>query len=317
MAADPRPGAVESAAAGLYALAPDAFIPERNRRAADAAARGDRDLASALRRLPKPSMAAWAVNLLVSRTPEALARVAGMRGELERAQLSNDGTGLRRLGRERRELVGDLAGRARTLVRDTGYPFTAATDVAVRDTLTAAILRAGAADAVAAGMLAKPLAPGDSNADGGAGFLPAASALAEVTDIRSAPTRRRAVTAADTAGAESAEEASEDPERAQTARSDENLARRTAAAETAVRKLRVAVDDAGAAAAAVERLTEERDGLRARLREAEQRLAAAQKEAAGAAGAAAALAGARRSARAADEALRHAEQQSQRHRPDG
>ncbi|BDZ45570.1 hypothetical protein [Naasia aerilata] len=49
----------------LYGLVPGSFTAERNARAKEIRTEGDRDLAAAVARLPRPSVAAWAANLLV------------------------------------------------------------------------------------------------------------------------------------------------------------------------------------------------------------------------------------------------------------
>jgi hypothetical protein len=49
----------------LYAVAPEEFIAARRTREEEARADGDRVLATSISRLPKPSLAAWATNLLV------------------------------------------------------------------------------------------------------------------------------------------------------------------------------------------------------------------------------------------------------------
>jgi len=53
----------------LYGLPPEAFTEARNARAKEVAASGDRALAMELRRLPKPTTAAWLANMLVRTHP--------------------------------------------------------------------------------------------------------------------------------------------------------------------------------------------------------------------------------------------------------
>ena len=50
---------------GLYGLPQDEFTPARDARAKELKA--DKDLAAAVKKLKKPSVAAWAVNLFVRR----------------------------------------------------------------------------------------------------------------------------------------------------------------------------------------------------------------------------------------------------------
>ena len=49
----------------LYALPLDGFTPARDARAKEFKAGGDKELAERVRKLKKPSTAAWVVNLLV------------------------------------------------------------------------------------------------------------------------------------------------------------------------------------------------------------------------------------------------------------
>jgi hypothetical protein len=58
------PDAVDQAAADLYALPPEEFVKARDARARDLKAEGKQDEAEAVRRLRKPTLAAWAVNQL-------------------------------------------------------------------------------------------------------------------------------------------------------------------------------------------------------------------------------------------------------------
>jgi hypothetical protein len=59
-----RPDAVEQATSELYALPPEEFVKARDTRARELKADGKRDEADAVRKLRKPTLAAWAVNQL-------------------------------------------------------------------------------------------------------------------------------------------------------------------------------------------------------------------------------------------------------------
>jgi hypothetical protein len=59
-----RPDAVEQAASELYALPPEEFVKARDDRARELKAQGQKDEAEAVRKLRKPTLAAWAVNQL-------------------------------------------------------------------------------------------------------------------------------------------------------------------------------------------------------------------------------------------------------------
>ncbi|MGH4026328.1 MAG: hypothetical protein ACRDRV_17275, partial [Pseudonocardiaceae bacterium] len=117
--------ALDEVAAELYTVDPAGFVAARNavvRRARDA---GDRDLATAIGRLRRPSVSAWAVNLLVRAAAEEMAELLALGDELRSAQQRLQGEQLRRLNKQRREVVGALAGRARRLAADAGHPLSA------------------------------------------------------------------------------------------------------------------------------------------------------------------------------------------------
>ena len=61
---------VTDAARELYGLVPAEFTAARNALAQQAADGGDRELAARIRKLPKPPVAAWAVNALVRHRPD-------------------------------------------------------------------------------------------------------------------------------------------------------------------------------------------------------------------------------------------------------
>jgi hypothetical protein len=79
-------GALENTEERLYGLPLDAFIAERNEAAKALRAEGDREAAAAIRKLRKPSAAAWAVNAAVRADPEAAKRVVRTGRRLEAAQ---------------------------------------------------------------------------------------------------------------------------------------------------------------------------------------------------------------------------------------
>jgi len=55
---------LEQVADELYALAPAAFTAARDEQASQARASGDADLAGAIKKLRRPTVSAWLVNLL-------------------------------------------------------------------------------------------------------------------------------------------------------------------------------------------------------------------------------------------------------------
>jgi len=132
----------------LYAGSADAFTDARNRAAKDV---GDKDLAAQVKKLKKPSVAAWAVNLLVRRESEQIDSVLGLADQLRAAAEALDGDELRSLTRQRRQLTTALASTARSLARDAGVKLTGAVVDQVENMLTAAMLDPVAAQVVRTG----------------------------------------------------------------------------------------------------------------------------------------------------------------------
>ena len=147
---------LEEIAAELYALPLEEFTEARNERVKTVA---DRDLAAAVMRLRKPLAPAWIVNLFARERPDQLAQALELGESLREAQEELDAKTLTALTRQRRTLVRELARAATDLAEHAGARVTAATTEAVEQTLNAAMLDAGAADAVASGRLIRPLEP--------------------------------------------------------------------------------------------------------------------------------------------------------------
>ncbi|MFE6733166.1 transposase [Microbacterium sp. NPDC057650] len=143
-----------TAAVELYALAPSAFIAERNARASEAS---DPALAKRIRALPKPSVAAWVVNVFAQERADRLAQVLLLAAELREAQDDLDAAALAKLGRDRRALTAQLGREAVALASDRGERVTASTSDAVQRTITAAFFDPDAAAAVASGRLVREL----------------------------------------------------------------------------------------------------------------------------------------------------------------
>jgi hypothetical protein len=138
-----------AAADELYGVLPSKFTATR-KRLADELPREEARRLTALRR---PTVPAWAVNLLVR--DDAVGPLLDL-GERMRAAWSN-GDDLASLDRERASLVPNLVRRARELADEAGRPLSDAFADEVEETLRAAIADPSAADAVRAGRLDHPL----------------------------------------------------------------------------------------------------------------------------------------------------------------
>ena len=119
--------------------------------------RKTRSLAAEVRSLPKPSVAAWTVNMLAARRPEILRELAGLGQSMRAAQSSLDAPELRRLGQERRQLLGSAVKAAQAVAEELGRKISGAIAAEVEATLRAATADEGAAAAVQSGRLLRGL----------------------------------------------------------------------------------------------------------------------------------------------------------------
>lgn len=149
---------LESVTDELYGLRPDRFTTARNARAAEARKAGDRQLADAVRALRRPTLAAWASNLLVRERPEEARSLATLGEGLRRAHHELDGERLRELSRQQHVLVTALAREARQLAAEAGQPVGEDVQYEVEATLHAVLADPAAAEEWAAGRLVRPLA---------------------------------------------------------------------------------------------------------------------------------------------------------------
>ncbi|MCK6068353.1 MULTISPECIES: transposase [Microbacterium] len=140
---------LDAAADALYGLPPAEFTAARNERAASATGA----LAKRIKALRKPSVAAWAVNLLVR--DGQLADALELSQALHEAQDELDAPELAKLGKQRRALVAGLARRAGALARDAGTPLSRAVLEEVELTINAAIVDAAAGAAILTGRLVR------------------------------------------------------------------------------------------------------------------------------------------------------------------
>ncbi len=141
-------GELVAVADRLYAVPAEAFTEQRNQAAKEA---GDKELTAAIKKLKKPSVAAWAVNLLVRRESDQIDSVLELAESLRAAAEALDGDELRALTRQRRQLTTALAGSARALARDAGVRLTGPVVDQVEGVLNAAMLDPVAAKAVRTG----------------------------------------------------------------------------------------------------------------------------------------------------------------------
>jgi vacuolar-type H+-ATPase subunit I/STV1 len=132
----------------LYAGSVDGFTDARNAAARET---GDRALAAQVKKLKKPSVAAWAVNVLVRREGDQIDSVLALAESLRAAAEALDGDELRALTRQRRQLTTALASSARSLAHEAGVRLTGPVVEQVEGMLTAAMLDPVAAQVVRSG----------------------------------------------------------------------------------------------------------------------------------------------------------------------
>ncbi|GAA1999106.1 hypothetical protein JL107_12070 [Nakamurella flavida] len=146
---------VTDAVAELYAGPLADFTPRRTALAKDARSAKDRDAATLIGALRKPTRAAFTVNQLARAHPERIAELLELGTDLREAEHSLDGPAMRELSGRRRTLVEDLAAVAFDLV-DESEPATALQEDVVA-TLNAAVADEEIGGAVSAGALVKPV----------------------------------------------------------------------------------------------------------------------------------------------------------------
>jgi len=252
----------------LYGLALERFVPERTALARTLRDEGQREEAAKIARLPKPSIAAWAVNQLVRTQHREVSELFDAGDALQKAQedlLSgrSDGDALRQAAERERRAVDALMQRARGLLSSEGHELSQATLDRVADTLHAAAVDEEVRSQVKEGCLQKELRH--------AGLGGAGAGLGSVATGR----RKGARSAARTA--ERPAKSGADRERGrQRGDADRQRARQLEAARRTESDTRRAAD---LAQRKLNKAQERRDIAAAALKEADDELGAARREA--------------------------------------
>lgn len=263
------PTDLASIADELYALPADEFTAARDAAATTAKA-DDAELSRAVKALKRPSASAWLVNQLVRHRADRLDDLLVLGDELRAAQDALSGDDLRRLNRERHQLVRAVVDEARAL---SDGKVTEQVTREVETTLDTALSDPGAGDAVRTGRLLRALSGGGFDAVDLSGAVavpdaaPAPRSPAKRMPERRSPAKRATAKRA-TKAPSAAERAAEKRERARASR---ELAAARREAEQLGREL---ADRDGELTRARERV----DGARARLDELEAELKAARTE---------------------------------------
>ncbi|MFI9611136.1 hypothetical protein ACIHCM_05485 [Streptomyces sp. NPDC052023] len=238
----------------LYGLRPEQFTAARDTHAAAARKAGDGALAGKIGKLRRPSLSAWASNLLVRGQPDQVEPLMRLGEGLRQAHHDLDGGQLRELIHRQRVLVSALSRQAGQLAAQAGRPITPDAQREVESTLQAVLADPEAARQWAAGRLVKPL-------DAAVGF-PAVAQDA----VRRAP----AVSEAPPPAASR--------KRAADATRRERLAKAREEAETAENDLRAAEEEATQATREAEDAKKQASRLKERVSGLAEELERAEKE---------------------------------------
>ncbi|ATL65508.1 hypothetical protein [Nocardia terpenica] len=131
--------ALEDIARELYGLDPGEFTAARTAQVERARAAGDKRLATAIGRLRRPTVAAWAVNLLARRAPGEVSGLLDLGAALRDAQRTLSGDRLRTLTAQRQQVVNALARKAGGLAAEHGRTLSEGVLREVGQTLHAAL----------------------------------------------------------------------------------------------------------------------------------------------------------------------------------
>ncbi|WP_433033789.1 hypothetical protein [Actinomycetospora sp. CA-053990] len=188
------PTSLEDAADLLYGVGREEFIGVRDALVKQVRAAGDRELATEIGGLRKPSVAAWVANRLAREYPDEVEGLEELGGSLRDAQEKLEGDALRQLSRQRHGLINALVERGRRIAREEAVRLG---DPAVRElekTIGAALADPAAARALAGGQLAGGMEAGPGLGDGGISAAlggPASGARSARTARPSRPSERR------------------------------------------------------------------------------------------------------------------------------
>jgi hypothetical protein len=223
------------AARELYGVTPGEFTETRKRLVQQAKSSGDAALAKRIGALRRPTLSAWAVNLLSRSAADELGELLDVGSRLREAWSSGGGIG--ELEQQRGELVALLVRRARDLAGDAGQQLRDPAVREVEDTLQAATVDADVSEEVREGRLTQPRSH--------TGFVPAGFPVS--MDRPRAPRREtppeRPETARKPTPAEPVEPAEPEPA-GPSGRVDEAERRRAEAAERARRAARKRAEQA-------------------------------------------------------------------------
>ncbi len=143
----------------LYAAPPSGFVSRREQLAVEAKSDGRGDDARRIHAARRPTLAAWAANLLLRSQPQESGRFLELGRALREAYRSLDSDGIRELSEQRRSIVSALSRQAAELAREAGHELSGAARQDVESTLRAVLADEDAAQRWATGRLESALTP--------------------------------------------------------------------------------------------------------------------------------------------------------------
>ncbi|MEU5090010.1 hypothetical protein [Streptomyces sp. NPDC021356] len=281
---------VDSALDGLYTVPPADFVARREELAGAARADGRAEDARRIHAARRPTLAAWAANLLLRSRPAESEQFLELGQALREAYRSLDADGLRELSARRRRVVAALSRQGARLARDAGHPLSDAVRQELESTLRAVLSDTEAAGQWAAGRLHSALTPpsvfpGDSGPASGAAPTarrPAATAAPAGPQEKDEPAERRREREARLAAArKAAEEAGQrlNALRAEHAEADARARRAGDSCGQARKRLSAAEEEVRRAGEGLRRAEREREEAERRLRAAADAVGVAEREA--------------------------------------
>ncbi|GAA4703649.1 hypothetical protein APR04_000555 [Promicromonospora umidemergens] len=152
-----HPTDVDAVVDALYTRPLDEFVAARDAAVRQVADGGDRIGAERVKRLPKPSVAAWVINRVARDHPQEIEALADLGDELRAATQDRDRGRLRALDHLRRERTEGLVRTVREAGEVGGRTVSSAVLDRLTETLTAAVMDPDAAVVVRAGRLSRAL----------------------------------------------------------------------------------------------------------------------------------------------------------------
>jgi hypothetical protein len=250
---------VEAALDELYTTPPSGFVARRETLALAARTAGRVDDARRIRAARRPTLAAWAANLLLRSEPEESRQFLELGQALREAYDALDAESLKALSAQRRRVVSALSRQAAQLARDAGQRLSEPVQQDLEATLRAVLADPDAADQWAAGRLVGALTPPSE-------FRPDSAPAADRPGTRSSP-----------APSPRARTAKDDLSERRRAR-QEQLARAREAADAAQQRLREERARQADIDAELQRTRERTEEARRRMSAVEEQLRQAREE---------------------------------------